>query len=284
MIRTVAILAVIVLVMMPVGAGLAHVTGASSPKVVEHDFTSEKAILTFNETGEVSSIVENTEVRIVDSGPFLRVETSNPNGYGVELDIQIDREIVLPSDLGTIDSVDETSTASWGTYQNFTTGERYTVVSTTLEAGDETAFAPSEVRTLALSWTSEAKGWFGSLRSDGNESEPTLDENTYKFVGNTGESVRVDLSKDDQVVSEWFAEYRIQDGRWQPVEKDSSKPVFVRESEGSLEFVFNEPATVIFVANPSMTQSVGHRVSSYINGWTALDDVVSGLFGVSYPA
>lgn len=264
------------------GVGVHAATSTTADKVVEHEFTSTEAVSEFNSSGNVSSNVQNTEVVLSDAGPFLRVEAENPNAYPVELALTIDGEIVTASDLGTIDSVDEETSAEWSANQDFESGERYTVVRFTLEAGESATFAPSKARTLALAWTTradEAAGMFGSSIFGDELETPQLKNSTYRFSGDEGEHVTVDLSEQDATVSEWFAEYRTTSSDWQPVESDAGDAVFVREGDESLEFIFNEDAEVEFTANPSTFDKVNHQVSSYVNGWSPLKDTLSGLFG-----
>lgn len=282
--RTVLVAIVLFALAVGLGAAISLASGAATTKTVEHSFMGDDAISTFNSTGEATSTVENTRVRVVDAEAFVRVEASNPNSYPVSFVVEIDRDIVNPADLGTVDAVSGNVSADWSSIQNFESGERYTRLEFTLQPGETATFAPSKVRTLALSWTSRAKeaaGWFDI--SFGAE-EPELEKNRYSFEVEAGEHITVDLSRGNRTISEWYADYSTDGGdTWRPVEQSSDKPVFYREGEGTIEFIANENAEIEFVADPSTWDSAKHDFDTWVRGWETLGDLVPGDILVMRP-
>lgn len=243
---------------------------SSCKQEVKHTaFRATEAIETVNKTGEATSTVDNTHVRVEDVTGFIRLHASNPNGYCVRLIVTIAPEIVPPADLGEVDSVNETSTASWRTHQNLSSGAVYTHIELTLEPGANATFAPSKARVKSLSWTGKAKETGGGILSKvtslwGNDK---LEKRTYTIEPSNGsDSITIPLEQDGQRIEEWQATYTFK-GETRGVTQDADKPVFFTESEDSVTFHFNnESAEVTFTAEPTLVDKARYRGSSYISG------------------
>lgn len=276
------------LVVVALVAGVATVgspaTAADScGQAVEHSFRSSSAVSTFNESQTVASSASNTDVTVSESSAFVRVAAENPNGYCVSYDVEIDSEIVSPSDLGTVDSVNESVEADWRAVQNFSTGESYTRVSFTLPAGTSAQFAPSKARVVSLAWATDAKDKGSSIIDDMTglfTGEQELDQRTYEIGGKAGNRKTVPLTSANTSaeVSDWIAEYRTVDGSWRPVGQDPEAPVFYTQpSDGELRLHYNEDATVRWTANPTMTEEISYGWSSYTAGWDGISSLVDKL-------
>lgn len=247
---------------------------------VTHDLTSATAIDEYNESGAATSTVSNTDVEVEDATGFVKIHASNPNGYCNAFTVSISSEIVAPADLGTVDSNEEHVGAKWRAIQNLSSGNVYTEVTFTLEAGETATFAPSKVRVQSLSWTGEAKESGGSILSSvsGWFGDKTLDKREYEIAPTNGtDAVTIQLERGDDRVDEWLATYSVGDGPDRDVTTDASQPVYYTESESAVTFRFNDDrATVDFTANPKMHEKLGHSGKSYLSG---LNDIGSWLPG-----
>jgi len=253
-------------------------TSSSCGQSVRHDaFLSETAIEAVNETGEATSSVSNTEVRVEDATGFIRIRADNPNGYCVSYSVEISSEIVAPADLGTIESNNGSTPAKWRAVQNLSSGGVYTRVTFVLDPGENATWAPSSARVESLAWTGQAretggdvlgkvKSWLG-----GGE----LEKNNYEIRANESSRVTVPLSSDNKTIEDWQATYSYK-GETRPVTQDASAPVYYSESGNSVTFHFSErareSAVVHFTANPSPIDSAQHSWRSYWSGADQLSD------------
>ena len=194
-------------------------------------------------------------------------------------------DIVQPTDLGTVASVNESSsvTADWRSYQNFTSGERYTTVEFTLPAASSVEFAPSKARVVTLSWATSAQdsaeGIFSTVTGLFGDDED-LSQRTYDIDGRQGNRKTVPLTSANtsQRVSEWFAEYQTSEGDWAPVDQDPEAPVYYTQpNRDEVRLHYNTNTTVRFTANPTLTESVSYRWTSYTAGWDGLGSLVDNL-------
>ena len=85
-------------------AGVAGQTDACTESAT-HSFRSGDAVDAWNETGSATTTVANTEVTVSDDTGFVRVAAENPNAYCVDGMVEIPSDIVQPTDLGTVESV-----------------------------------------------------------------------------------------------------------------------------------------------------------------------------------
>lgn len=256
-------------------ASAAAGTSSSCNQSVTHDlFRTSTAIEQVNSTGETTSTVSNTKVRVEDVTGFIRLSAENPNGYCVSYAVEISPEIVAAADLGQIQSNDEETEASWRAAQNLSSGEVYTRVEFTLQAGANATFAPSSVRVQSLSWTGEAKaksqGALGKIKSLFGGSDK-LEERTYEIQPTTDSSrITVPLEKNGQEIEDWRAAYTV-NGKKRPVEQDAAAPVYYTESSSSLTFHFSEGAVqdgavVTFTAEPTLVEKATFSAESYWSG------------------
>lgn len=258
-------------------------TSSSCNQTVTHDaFRTDAAIATVNETGEATSTVSNTDVKVKDVTGFVRLRASNPNGYCVTYEVEISPEIVSAADLGEIEGQTGNATASWRAEQNLTSGDVYTTVSFTLGPGESELFAPSSVRVESLSWTGEAKregqGLWSSVTSLFGSSK--LEQRRYEISpGNGSSRITVPLeSTDGEEIEQWQATYSV-NGETRPVSQDASAPVYYTESGSSLTFHFSsgavqDNATVEFVAEPTLVEQATYQGSSYASGWETIGDLL----------
>lgn len=250
---------------------------------VSHSFRSSSAISTFNETSQVASSQENTDVVVSDESAFVRVEASNPNGYCVAFDVELDRELVSPSDLGTVDSVNETVEADWRAVQNFESGEEYTRITFTLPAGSSAEFAPSKARVVSLAWATQAKDTGSSVVDELTGlfvDDRELDQRTYEISGKAGNRKTIPLSSANTSaeVKDWIAEYRTTGGDWRPVGQDPEAPVYYTQpSSDELRLHYNDDATVRWTANPTPSEEISYQWNSYNSGWDGLSSIVDSL-------
>lgn len=265
---------------------VAHPAVGASNDVVEvtHDLRTDAVVDHWNEHENLTSSVDNTEVRVEENIAFVKLSVSNPNGYATQVTVDVPQEVVEPAALGEVDAVgNDDVTASWELQQDLSTGDHYTRVTATVPAGESVTFAPSKARVISLEWTSDAEdaansSWIpeiGFLQDD-------LEKNEYTITAPQNSSrVSVPLTNSDgDEVEEWHATYTV-DGRTLPVSSDVEDPVYVVESGESVEFVFNDKdAEVSFTANPSTIDKVSHSVNAWTSGYSALRDVFSG-FGLT---
>jgi hypothetical protein len=269
-------------------AGVASVATPSAAadscgQSVSHSFRSASAISTFNETSQIASSHENTEVVVSDESAFVRVAADNPNGYCVSYNIDLDKEIVFPSDLGTVTSVNETVEADWRSVQNFSTGEEYTQITFTLPAGSNAEFAPSKARVVSLAWATQAKDTgsnVADLLTGLFVDEPELDQRTYEISGKAGNRKTIPLSSANTSaeVRDWVAEYRTTADSWQPIGQDPEAPVYyTKPSSDELRLHYNDDATVRWTANPTVSEEISYQWSGYTAGWDGLSSLVDSL-------
>lgn len=242
---------------------------------VEHDvFRTASAIDAVNQSGEATSTVSNTEVRVEDVTGFIRLHAQNPNGYCVSYTVEISPEIVSAADLGEVDSLDDGRTASWRAEQNLTSGDVYTRVEFTLGPGANATWSPSSVRVQSLSWTGTAKnksqGLISSLSSLLGESKLEQQQYTISPSGNASR-VTVPLEHDGEEIDEWQATYSLE-GAKRPVDQDASQPVYYTESSSSVTFHFSDTAveentSVAFTAEPGWLDKTRYSAESYWSGF-----------------
>jgi hypothetical protein len=250
-----------------------------------HSFRTTDAVAAWNETGSATTTVANTEVTVSDDTGFVRLAAENPNAYCVDVTVEIPSDIVQPTDLGTVASVNESSsvTADWRSYQNFTSGERYTTVEFTLPAASSVEFALSKARVVTLSWATSAQdsaeGIFSTVTGLFGDDED-LSQRTYDIDGRQGNRKTVPLTSANtsQRVEEWFAEYQTSEGDWAPVGQDPEAPVYYTQpNRDEVRLHYNTNTTVRFTANPTLTESVSYRWTSYTAGWDGLGSLVDNL-------
>lgn len=262
----------------PIGATAAGSSSTSTTAACETNashgaFRTAAAIEAVNESGQAVSTVDNTRVTVEDVPGFVRLQADNPNGYCVSYTVELADDIVSAADLGSIESNDGATEASWRAAQNLSSGIVYTRVTFTLEPGENATFAPSSVRVKSLSWTGTAKrdglAIVSSVKSlFGSEK---LEETEYTIEPTESSSrVTVPLSSEDgRTVEEWHATYEL-DGETYPVGQDAAAPVYYTEdgSGSSVTFAFNDKsASVEFVADPSWTDSAAYSARSYWSGF-----------------
>lgn len=253
-------------------SGVAATSTATCDQTVVHDtFRTDEAIAEYNESGQVTSRIRNTRVRVEDATGFVRLHAANPNGYCVAYEVLIANDVVSPADLGTVSSNSEDVDASWRAAQNLSSGVVYTRVTFKLPAGSNATFAPSSVRVESLSWTGSArregsgvlsgvKSWLGSdkLEKQKYEIEPTRNSSR----------ITVPLENDGQRIEEWQATYTVDDTT-REVTQDASEPVYYTESTDSVTFHFSDSARdghVDFHAEPSTVDKVVFSGERYVDG------------------
>jgi hypothetical protein len=250
-----------------------------------HSFRTADAVNAWNETGSATTTVANTEVTVSDDTGFVRLAAENPNAYCVDVTVELPSDIVQPTDLGSVESVNESTsvTADWRSYQNFTSGARYTTVEFTLPAASSVEFAPSKARVVTLSWATSAQdsaeGIFSTVTGLLSDQED-LSQRIYDIDGRQGNRKTVPLTSANtsQRVSEWFAEYQTSEGDWAPVDQDPEAPVYYTQPNADeVRLHYNTNTTVRFTANPTLTESVSYRWTSYTAGWDGLGSLVERL-------
>lgn len=247
---------------------------------VTHDLRTAAAVDAFNRSGELRVRAQNTLVHLVDASGFVRLRVENPNGYCVSFRVVIDRAIVDPATLGTVDANNGSVAADWRAEQNLTTGALYTVVETTLPAATTATFAPSEARIMSLKWTGKAEeaggtvaSWVSGLWSDAKEVR--LQQRQYTIEPNGNHSI-VTVSKtgpEGARIDGWRATYTVGD-ETHPVDQDSQAPVYYTETAEEIRFMFNnEQATVQFTANPTTIDRVGWRWDAAVSALDNMGDL-----------
>ncbi|WP_049909105.1 hypothetical protein [Halorubrum saccharovorum] len=276
--RALTILLGIMVVLSVTTAGLAgaseSVEAAECTAVTHSDFLSnEDAIKAAQTDSGGTSVEQNTEVTVSQNSAFVRVGAENPNGYCVELTVEISNEVVAPSDIGSVTASGDSQTeAEWEAIHDYDSGSTHTRVTMRLGAGEDAIIAPSKTRVIALDWTgltSEATSgdasWIGGLFSP----ETELEQNEYVITPpENGDVVTVDLTAEDGTeVQDWRASYGDS-----PVEQDVEDPVYYTRDTAAdqLTFHFNKNRNVDFVANPSTAQKLQTDIDSYFNGFDSL--------------
>lgn len=278
--RALTILVGIMVVLSVTTAGLAGTSGSAAADsggectaVTHSDFLNNSDAIKAAQTDDGGTSVEqNTEVTVSQNSAFVRVAAENPNGYCVDLTVEIGNEVVAPSDIGTVTAVESQTEAEWEAIHDYESGSTHTRVTMRLHAGEDVIIAPSKTRVIALDWTgltSEATSgdpsWIGGLFSPGTE----LEQNEYVITPpDDGDAVTVDLTAEDGTeVRDWRASYGDT-----PVEQDVEDPVYYTRDAGGdqLTFQFNERRNVDFVANPSTTQKLQSDIDGYFDGFDSL--------------
>jgi hypothetical protein len=272
---------VVATVLIAATVGLAALLGppataaeASLPEcdqTVTHDaFQQQAAISEFNETGNATSESEFTTVSVADADAFVRLAAENPNGYCTRIRVRLDEAIVAPAELGEIQSVDENTTAEWHAVQDLNNDTLHTRVEFVLPAHSNATFAPTKARVLSLAWTATAKRESDGLlqRPDwlgGGESE--LKQRRYELEPSSTGSVTIPLEQGNRTIDGWQATYTV-DGETYPVTDNPERAVHATEADGMVVFEFEDAnATATFVAEPKLSESVGHAIMAYTAGF-----------------
>lgn len=261
-----------------VAIGAARTSGATATceQTVRHDtFRNQEAIDAFNETGQATSRLQNTRVKLEDAPGFIRLRSKNPNGYCVRYVVEVSPEIVSAADLGTIESNSGEVEASWTAAQNLSSGEVRTRVEFTLPAGANATFAPSTVRVQSLSWTGTAKREGSGVVSRAKDlwGSSKLEQREYEIEPTRSSSrITVPLEKDGERIEDWYATYQL-NGSSRSVTQDASEPVYYSESSDAVTFHFSDRAvragaSVSFTAEPTPVESFSHSAESYWSGLT----------------
>lgn len=260
---------------LPIGV-LAQTEEQQCSSVVHDSFrVSNTTLQELNETGTATATQSNVAVTLEETETFVRLRASNPNGYCVQLEVEISEQVVDAAELGSVDAAepaDSDVTAQWSAKHDLAADETYTSVEVSLPAGAEVLFAPSKLRVRTLSWTGEAEvkanSTLGELRSLLGMSDP-LQQHTYALEGEAGDVLTVSLESGDgsEEVERWHALYKTADG-WKPVGTDSSAPVFYTEQSGdkTVKFHYNSNQTTVeFTANPGIRDRLRYETQSYLS-------------------
>lgn len=282
--RTTAVVVLLVSSLLAAGAVGGAVAGEHPEdcSAVTHDAFryTNSTIEEANKTGSATATVRNIPVTVEETDQFVRVRAENPNGYCVEVAIQISEEVVQPADLGTVDAVEPESSeleAEWRAKHSLEESEQYTEIAVQLPAGSPSVlFAPSKLRVETLAWTGEAKGeaqgTFGKVRELAGM-RPDLQERSYQLEGEKGQVITVDLTADDgRSVEEWHGTYEDTNGVMRPVGQESDAPVFYSEDSDSVRMHYNKNRTVEFTANPKMRDKASYELASYR---ASLEDLIN---------
>jgi len=281
-------LAVVALALVLVSAPAIAATPTPTPapsdgcgQAVTHDLRGGDAVSTFNQSGAINSTVANTDVSVVDATGFVRIEATNPNGYCVQYRVELSPDIVGPATLGSVDSLDGETTATWETAQNLSSGDAYTAVTVTLPARSNATFAPSAARIRTLQWTATAEQASGSIldRVTGffeSDSELKKREYTLRPAANSSDILTVrKTAPDGREISDWHATYTA-GGETAPVPQTTEAPVFYTETNDRIRFMFNDDnATVELTANPSLWDESEYRLTAAKEALSDLGELLS---------
>ncbi|WP_135823082.1 hypothetical protein [Halostella litorea] len=255
-----------------VGATDTTTTQSCSTEILHDHFQSDTAISTFNDSGEVSSTKANTRVTVAETDAFYRVRADNPNGYCVAFTVRIAPEIIPATERGQVSSDSGNVSAEWHDVTNFDTDRTYTEITFVAPANSEVLFAPSKPTVVIPAWRDtqkrEAQGILDRLENFNPFGNETLEKRHYQFSGTeaNGSYVTVPLQNEstNQSIDEWQAVYRVsEDDPWRPIDTESDDPVFVREVDGKVQFVFNDKdAEVEFTANPDTSDTIRYETRS----------------------
>lgn len=252
-------------------------------------FRLDNATISAAANGSATATVRNTDVRIEQVGAgaagFVRVHGDNPNGYCVDVVVEIDRQITPPAELGSIESVDGNQSATWRAVRDFDREETYTRVAFTLPANASATFAPSTARVQVLEWTgtakTEASGLSHAISSWFDDDSKALQQRHYTFGpeqnGTTTITIPLRNATTGRTIDEWHATYTLPDQGPKPVGTESTDPVYYAVVDGgsAVQFHFrNQKATVEFVANPDLGDKAAHQWQSYTTGLSEIDDVL----------
>lgn len=279
-VRTLFLLGLVVtsLVVSTMAAGQVAAAGAPaqedcSTEIVHDAFRQDSAVSEFNDTGSTESRESNTRVNISETDAFYRVEAENPNGYCVELTIRVSEGIMPATERGEVTSTGGDVTAEWHDITNFDSQETYTEITVTVPAGTGVTFAPSKPAVIVPSWrddqAQQAQGIIERVRNFSPFEDNDLEQREYEFSApdTNGSYVNVPLENEstNSSIDDYRAVYRTsEDGPWRPVTNDADAPVFIRELDGTLQFVFNDKdAEVKLTANPSHTDKMKYEIRSW---------------------
>lgn len=256
----------------PVQGVAAEPTGSCSVVTVDAFRVSNTTLAELNETGSATVTTKNVEVTVEETDSFVRIRTSNPNGYCVRVTVELSSEVVTAAELGSVNAAqpeDSDVTADWRAMHSLADDELYTEVEFQAPAGvDGLLFAPSKLRVRSLSWTGRAEGEADTTGAKLKEllgMQEDLQQRTYTLSANqTGDVISVSLSSaDGREVEEWHALYQGENGEWYPVEQDTDSVVFYTESEDMVKFHFNNETDVEFTADPTFRDKTRYEVQSY---------------------
>lgn len=227
----------------------------------------------FESRGHATVEKENTEATVDADEAFVRLSVTNANSYCVEFDLELADDVVTAATLGSIGAEDADVNADWRATHDFDADETYTDVTVTVPAGTEATFAPSQLRVRSLSWTSdlESSGYLDRITSVVGIGTSPLDERTHTIAGNESEQITVPLTHPDDAdesIDDWRATYTIEgEDRTQIMSQDTSNEVFYRtvDDGDALEIVFNEPAEVEFIAEPTIRDRISYQIDSYLS-------------------
>ena len=250
---------------------------------VAHDaFLSDETLVTkFNETGSASTIQHNTRVTVSETTSFYRVKGENPNSYCVHITVAVSPKILPPTNLGTVSSNNEVTTAEWQDVLNFDSQKAHTEITFTMPPNSTVLFAPSKPTVLIPAWRDKkkhkAESIIASIMDTFRDDEKPLEKRTYTFSANGSPSVTIPLTNRDdenQTITEWRAVYRTSsDEPWTPVDTESSAPVFYQAGDDEVRFYFNnKDAKVQFTANPTLRDKGRWEVRSF---WRSIHDLGS---------
>lgn len=277
------LLAVFLVAAIPGGAPAGAVVQDDCTQVVHDDFRVDNSTVQDAANGSATRVNENTEVTVEQNKGFVRVDAKNPNGYCVDLRVEISPDVVLAADLGEIESEGGNHTATWRAVHDFQADETYTEVTIRLGSGESALFAPSKIRTTSLSWTGRVENKSrGTLDRVRDLFKDDLEQRKYyyspKNSSTTYISIRLSNESTGQRVEDWQAMYKTPDtDGWRPLRTHGDDPVFYREVDDgdAIQFVFNDKnATVRFTANPTTREKFAHDWQSWKAGADILGDLL----------
>ena len=235
----------------------------------------------FDSSGEASVEKQNTKVSLDADEAFVRLSVENANTYCAEFTVEMSDDVVTAATLGSVEGVDESINADWRAVHDFDTEQTYTEVTVTVPPETDVTFAPSQLRVKSLSWTSdlEASGFVDNIRNFIGFGSPPLEERTHTITGNVSEQVTIPLTHPDDAeesIDDWRATYTVlddDDGSTHILSEDSGNAVFYRSLDDgeAVEIVFNEPAEVEFIAEPTFRDKVRWEIESFLS---SLSDIL----------
>lgn len=272
------------------GAGAAQETTSTpepdcSTTVVHDAFRFDNETVADARNGSATSVSQNTRVTVSQNSVFVRIEAVNPNGYCTEFVVEIGPGVVPSSELGSLTSLDEQTSAEWHAVRDFERDETYTRVTFALPAGGNVTFAPNKARIMQLEWLADAKteseGIISTISGYIPGTPNVLTQRTYTFGpdrhGSSIVTVPLRDPNSSRRIEDWQAVYRVGDGPWQPIGSEASAPVYYQEQEDVVQFYFNDQnAEVEFTANPGTVDRARHQYRSYTSGLGSIGDILAG--------
>ena len=250
---------------------------------VAHDaFLNDEAVIEeFNKTGSTRDIKRNTRVTIEETSSFYRVKGENPNSYCVHATVSVSPEILPPTNLGTISSNNDVTTAEWQDVLNFDRQKAHTEITFIMPPNSTVLFAPSKPTVLIPAWRDEkkhdAQGIISSIKEKFSDEEEPLEKRTYTFSSSGSPSVTIPLTNqedENQSITDWRAVYRTSESEpWAPVDQESDAPVFYQTVEDGekVRFYFNDESAIVeFTANPTLRDRGRWEVRSFWRSWNDL--------------